>query len=28
MGMDLHGSTLLSSESFAPKFCEMIKMQF
>jgi len=26
MGMDLRGSILLSSGSFAPKFCEMIKL--
>jgi len=28
MSMDLHGSILLSSGSFAPKFWKMIKMQF
>jgi len=28
MGMDLRGSILLSSESFAPKFWQMIKIQF
>jgi len=28
MGMDLRGSTLLSSGSFAPKFLEMIKQNF
>jgi len=27
MGMDLRGSILLSSESFASKFWEMIKLQ-
>jgi len=26
--MDLRGSTLLSSRSFAPKFWEIIKIQF
>jgi len=26
--MDLRGSILLSSESFAPKFWEMIKIEF
>jgi len=28
MGMDLRGSIFLSSGGFAPKFWEMIKMQF
>jgi len=28
MGMDLRGSILLNIGSFAPKFWEMIKMQF
>jgi len=28
IGMDLHGSIMLSSGSFASKFWEMIKMQF
>jgi len=28
MGKDLGGSILLNSESFAPKFWEMMKMQF
>jgi len=28
MGIDLRGSILLSSGSFASKFWEMIKMQF
>jgi len=28
MGIDLRGSILLSSESFAPKFWEMIKLKF
>jgi len=28
MGMDLRSSILLSTGSFAPKFWEMIKLQF
>jgi len=28
MGMDLRGSILLRSGSFAPKFWEIIKLQF
>jgi len=28
MGIELHGSILIHSGSFAPKFWKMIKMQF